>query len=87
MFTIVLGNDYYYNNSTSAVLISGQKNTSINISTVDDNIVELNESLILRIEQVLATESILNFTEVIQPNSTLIEIIDNDGTVSYHCNG
>ena len=70
-------NDYHYNNSISAVLISGQWNTSINISTVDDNIVELNESFILRIEQVLA-QSIS--TEVLQPNSTLIEIIDNDGT-------
>ena len=72
-------NDYYYNNSISAVLVSGQWNTSINISTVDDNIVELNESSILRIKQVSATQSV--FTEVMQPNSTLIEIIDNDGTI------
>ena len=75
-------NDYYYNNSISAVLVSGQQNTSINISTVDDNIIELNESLILRIGQVLATQSI--FTEVMQPNSTLIEIIDNDGSVENY---
>ena len=59
--------------------MSGQWNTSVNISTVDDNIVELNESFILRIDQVSTTTSI--FTQTVQPNSTLIEIIDNDGTV------
>ena len=80
---MISDNDYYYNNSISAILVSGQRNTSINISTVDDNIVELNESLILRIGQVLATQSI--FTEVMQPNSTLIEIIDNDGSVENYC--
>ena len=74
-----LVNDYYYNDSISTVLVSGQWNTSVNVSTVDDNIVELNESFILRIEQVLTTTSI--FTQTVQPNSTLIEIIDNDGTV------
>ena len=58
--------------------MSGQWNTSVNISTVDDNILELNESFILRIEQV-STTSI--FTQTVQPNSTLIEIIDNDGTL------
>ena len=47
---------------------------------MDDNIVELNESMIIRIEQVLTTQDIL--IEVIQPNSTLIEIIDNDGTIT-----
>ena len=72
-------NDYYYNDSISTVLVSGQWNTSVNISTVDDNIVELNESFILRIEQVSTTTSI--FTQTVQPNSTLIEIIDNDGIV------
>ena len=51
---------------------------------MDDNIVEFNESLILRIGQVLTTQSI--FTEVMQPNSTLIEIIDNDGTVENYFN-
>ena len=89
---LILVDDYYYNDSITAVLVSGQWNTSVNISTVDDNIVELNESLILRIERVLATQIIL--TEVMQPNSTLLEIIDNDGTVSiitviivnmFHC--
>ena len=59
--------------------MSGQWNTSVNISTVDDNIVELKESFILRVEQVLTTTSI--FTQTVQPSSTLIEIIDNDGTV------
>ena len=59
--------------------MSGQWNISVNISTVDDNIVELNESFILRIEQVLTTTS--TFTQTVQPSSTLIEIIDNDGTV------
>ena len=59
--------------------MSGQWNTSVNISTVDDNIVELNESFILRIEQVSTTRSI--FTQTVQSNFTLIEIIDNDGTV------
>ena len=73
-----LVNDYYYNDSISTVLVSGQWNTSVNISTVDDNILELNESFILRIEQV-STTSI--FTQTVQPNSTLIEIIDNDGTL------
>ena len=53
---------------------------------MDDNIVELNESLSLRIEQLIATKSILNFAEVMQPNSTSIEIIDNDGTVEIYCN-
>ena len=80
---IILGSDYY-NNSISAVLVSGRNSTSVIISTVDDNVIELNESLILRIEQVLSTRGIINFTEVMQPNSTLIEIIDNDGTILYH---
>ena len=60
--------------------MAGQLNTFVDISTVDDNIVELNESMILRIEQVLVAQSIL--IEVIQPNSTSIEIIDNDGTIT-----
>ena len=77
---MLLVNDYYNNNSLSAVLIAGQLNTSVDITTVDDNIVELNESMIMRIEQILTTQSIL--IEVIQPNSTLIEIIDNDGTIT-----
>ena len=77
---MLLVNDYYSNNSLSAVLIAGQLNTSVDITTMDDNIVELNESMIIRIEQVLMTQDIL--IEVIQPNSTLIEIIDNDGTIT-----
>lgn len=76
-------NDYYYNNSINTVLVSGQRNTSVNIPTVDDNIVELNESLILRIEKLLLTNI---FTQIVQPNSILIEIIDNDGTVLNHYN-
>ena len=77
---MLLVNDYYYNNSLSAILVAGQLNTSVDISIVDDNIVELNESMIIRIEQVLTTQDIL--IEVIQPNSTFIEIIDNDGTIT-----
>ena len=77
---MLLVDDYYYNNSLGAVLVAGQLNTSVDITTMDDNIVELNESMMIRIEQVLTTQDIL--IEVIQPNSTLIEIIDNDGTIT-----
>ena len=86
MIWLFLVNDYYYNNSLSAVLVAGQLNTSVDIPTVDDNIVELNESMIIRIEQVLTATSLLNFVEVLQPNSTLIEIIDSDGTILNYCN-
>ena len=84
---IFLVHDFYYNNSLSAVLVAGQLNASVDISTVDDNIVELNESMILRIGQVSTATSILNFVEVLQPNSTLIEIIDSDGTRLSYYNG
>ena len=77
---MLLVDDYYYNNSLGAVLVAGQLNTSVDITTMDDNIVELNESMMIRIEQVLTTQDIL--IEVIQPNSTLIEIFDNDGTIT-----
>ena len=43
---------------------------------MDDNIVEFNESLMISIDQV--TGNI--FTQVLQPNSTLIEITNYDGT-------
>ena len=86
MIWLFLVNDYYYNNSLSAVLVAGHLNTSVDIPAVDDNIVELNESMIIRIEQVLTATSLLNFVEVLQPNSTLIEIIDSDGTILNYCN-
>ena len=54
----------------------------LRISTVDDNIVELNESLIVQIGRITSNRPV----KIVEPNSTTILIIDNDGKhCSYLC--
>lgn len=43
-------------------------------------IVELRESLIIRMKEILTKAKI--FTQILQPNSSLIKIIDNDGNLN-----
>ncbi|XP_065911234.1 extracellular matrix protein 3-like [Dysidea avara] len=71
--------NYYYNGTIVSTLISGYKNISISIATVDDNIVELNEVLEVRIVDIIAVPGVSVL--ILEPNTTSIEITNNDETL------
>jgi len=51
----------------------------VNIVTADDEVVELNKSLTVRIGSIVVSEGI--DVQIRRPNSILIDIIDNDGNI------
>ena len=74
-----VGEDYYHNDTMEIALEPGQQVGDVNIVTVDDEVVELNKSLTVRIGSIVVSESI--DVQIGRPNSILIDIIDNDGNI------
>jgi len=67
-----------FDNSTlEAILAAGKQTTSINITTLDDEIVELTESFMLIIESILTPPKVS--VHIIEPSSSLVRIANNDG--------
>ena len=58
-------------------LLPGQLEGHVDIITVDDEVVELNKSLIVEIGFIVVSDSVAVIVE--RPNSSFIDIIDNDG--------
>jgi len=74
-----IGEDYYHKDTLEIILEPGQQVGHVDIATVDDEVVELNKSLTVRIGHIVVSEGI--DVQIGQPNSSLIEIIDNDGNI------
>ena len=62
-----------------AVLAAGQQTASINIATIDDVVVEQAEYFNLMIKDVLTLPK--GSVQVMEPNSSLITIVNNDGNL------
>jgi len=60
-----------------AELAAGQQTASINITTLDDEIVEQNESFTLMIESILTPPKVS--VHIVEPSSSLVRITNNDG--------
>ena len=69
----------YDNHTVEAVLAAGQQTASINIATIDDVVVEQAEYFNLMIKDVLTLPK--GSVQVMEPNSSLITIVNNDGNL------
>jgi len=65
----------YHNVFYGITMSADQDIADLRISTVDDNMVELNESLLVQIGRITSNRPV----QIVEPNSTTILIIDNDG--------
>ena len=67
----------YGNSTLETVLAAGQQTAPINISTLDDKIVEKTESFNLMIEDILTLPKVS--VHIMEPSSSLVRIANNDG--------
>jgi len=67
----------FSNSTLKAVLAAGKKTTSINITTLDDEIVEKTESFTIMIERILTPPKVS--VHIMEPSSSLARIANNDG--------
>ena len=74
-----IGEDYYHNDTVEITLLPGQQVGQTDIVTVDDEVVEFDKSLTVRIGHIIVSQGI--DVQIERPNSSFIEIIDNDGNI------
>lgn len=80
MYILVTESDDYNTGPISVTIPAGVMSVSCNISVIDDNIFEANESLILTIDQYSLPSRV-----VVQPDCmAIVTIVDDDGEL-LHC--